>query len=298
MGNPKTQGRMIRKDISNSDKISALSPAAAVLFMMMIPHYNAHGKMNGGPGYIKDEICPKISYLTYKNIPDLLKEISSKTNVKWFEKDGRYWIHSLNFISNHQTLDPLKVGLDLLPTYSGLTHEIVIHKDEVEVEVEVEVEAKAQGRVAPDFVGIVEDLNSKTGKQYKPTSKTTRDRIQARWNDGFRLPDFQKVHSVMAGKWLNDQKMQQFLRPETLYGPKFESYLNSNSNGGKSRAEQIYDTMAESRIPESNGTNAVGGNRFDKPRSDNKPSLGEIRGEILDGEAVTNTEMEVDVCGE
>jgi hypothetical protein len=55
---PRAQGRMIKRDISNSNGFAQLSPNAAVLFTMLIPHFNAHGKLNGGPGFIKDEICP------------------------------------------------------------------------------------------------------------------------------------------------------------------------------------------------------------------------------------------------
>lgn len=76
------------------------------------------------------------------------------------------------------------------------------------------------------FGEIIEDLNAKTGKQYKHTTKSTQSLIRARWNDGHRLDDFKKVHSNMSAKWMTDQKMQSYLRPETLYSPKFESYLN------------------------------------------------------------------------
>ena len=69
MSNPRTKGRMINKAISNSHKFAALSAPSAVLFCMMIPHLNSHGKMNGGTGYIKDEVCPLISYLSLTNIP-------------------------------------------------------------------------------------------------------------------------------------------------------------------------------------------------------------------------------------
>lgn len=116
MANPQADGRMINRAISDSDKFASLSPEAAVLFTMIIPWFNAHGKMNGGAGYIKDEICPKVQYLTYQNIPELLKEISEKTNVKWFQFNGRYWLHSLSFNSEHQKLD--KKGVDKLPSFS------------------------------------------------------------------------------------------------------------------------------------------------------------------------------------
>ena len=131
---------MINKDISNSNRFASLSPEAAVLFTMMIPHYNSHGKMNGGPGYIKDEICPKLVYLNSRTIPRLLLEITKKTNVKWYKTNGRYWIHSINFLSDHQDLDPKRLGKDHIPDFSETCQIQVI--PEVEVEVEVEVKEK------------------------------------------------------------------------------------------------------------------------------------------------------------
>jgi len=117
MANPVADGRMINRAIADSDKFAALTPEAAVLFALLIPSFNSHGKLNGGPGHIKDEICPKIPYLTYENIPALLTEISSKTNVKWFMSGGRHWIHALKFNSEHQRLEK-KLGVDKLPSYS------------------------------------------------------------------------------------------------------------------------------------------------------------------------------------
>ena len=96
MGKPITEGRMIRKSISDSADFMLLSPEAAVLFCMIIPHLNSHGKLQGGPAFIKEIVCPKIPYLTLKNIPSLLKEISDKTDMKWFEHDSRNWIHAIH----------------------------------------------------------------------------------------------------------------------------------------------------------------------------------------------------------
>lgn len=117
MASPVADGRMINRAIADSDKFAALTPEAAVLFALLIPWFNSHGKLNGGPGHIKDEICPKIPYLTYENIPALLSEISGKTNVKWFMSGGRHWIHALKFNTEHQRLEK-KLGIDKLPSYS------------------------------------------------------------------------------------------------------------------------------------------------------------------------------------
>lgn len=73
---------------------------------------------------------------------------------------------------------------------------------------------------------IINILNSKTGKKFKHSSEKTKAAIIARLNDGFKYEDFEKVIEVKSDEWLNDLKMEKFLRPETLFGTKFEGYLN------------------------------------------------------------------------
>ena len=73
---------------------------------------------------------------------------------------------------------------------------------------------------------IVEYLNEKTNSQYRPTSKKTQALIKARYNDGFNIDDFKIVIDNKTTEWYNDINMSKFLRPETLFGTKFESYLN------------------------------------------------------------------------
>jgi hypothetical protein len=117
MASPKSSGRMIRKSVSESGKIPVLSPEAAVLFFMLIPHYSSHGKMLAGPGVIKDEVVPLIPYFTYDNLPQYLQEISDNTSVKWFRHNGKWYLHSLNFLAEHQDLREDRLGKDELPDY-------------------------------------------------------------------------------------------------------------------------------------------------------------------------------------
>lgn len=74
---------------------------------------------------------------------------------------------------------------------------------------------------------IVEYLNLKTNSSYRYSSEKTRRIINARLNEGFTLDDFKKVIDIKCTQWLGDEKMEQYLRPETLFGTKFESYLNT-----------------------------------------------------------------------
>ena len=75
------------------------------------------------------------------------------------------------------------------------------------------------------YVEIINFLNQKCGKNYKHTTRATREKIQARWNEGFRLEDFKAAITKKAAQWKKTE-MDSYLRPETLFGPKFESYLN------------------------------------------------------------------------
>lgn len=151
---PKSDGRMIRRDISHSRKVASLSPKACVLFTFMIPHFNAHGKMSGNPYTIKGEIVPFLEYLQIPDIEACLIEITEKTNVKWFQHEGIYYLHAINW-DEHQALT--KKGVDRLPSYSKTTPKQLQENSgssqknlqttppsEVEVEVELEVEVERE----------------------------------------------------------------------------------------------------------------------------------------------------------
>ncbi|AMQ71855.1 MULTISPECIES: phage replisome organizer N-terminal domain-containing protein [Bacillus amyloliquefaciens group] len=84
---------------------------------------------------------------------------------------------------------------------------------------------------------IIDLLNKVAGKRYRPTTPKTKKEIKARWNEGFRFEDFKHVILVKTEEWLNDPAMNRYLRPETLFGTKFESYLNQK---GGSANEGFY----------------------------------------------------------
>jgi uncharacterized phage protein (TIGR02220 family) len=89
---------------------------------------------------------------------------------------------------------------------------------------------------------IVDYLNAKAGTSYRHTTKKTQQLIRARWNEGFRLDDFKTVIDKKVAEWLNDPKMNKYLRPETLFGTKFESYLNQKG-GVKNDASNPYSNL-------------------------------------------------------
>ena len=86
---------------------------------------------------------------------------------------------------------------------------------------------------------IVDYLNEKCKTNYKSTTKKTKSLIKARLDEGFSLDDFKKVIDIKSKQWLNT-KMEEYLRPETLFGTKFESYLNKKESKSD---EEILDEM-------------------------------------------------------
>lgn len=101
---------------------------------------------------------------------------------------------------------------------------------------------------------IVIYLNSKANTNFRSTSKKTQQLIRARLNEEFTLQDFKTVIDKKTGQWINDEKMNQYLRPETLFGTKFESYLNEKggtSNGAFERSDAEND-FSQSKISAAN----------------------------------------------
>lgn len=91
---------------------------------------------------------------------------------------------------------------------------------------------------------IVDYLNLKTSKSYKYSTSKTKSLIKARWNEGFRVDDFKKVIDNKCFEWIGNLGMAKYLRPETLFGTKFEGYLNENNvKGAGQRDTGEYDNL-------------------------------------------------------
>lgn len=78
------------------------------------------------------------------------------------------------------------------------------------------------------FKLITDLLNQMAEKNYRYTTPKTQQLIKARWNEGFRFDDFKKVILAKCFEWRDNPDMSKFLRPETLFGTKFEGYLNNS----------------------------------------------------------------------
>jgi uncharacterized phage protein (TIGR02220 family) len=86
---------------------------------------------------------------------------------------------------------------------------------------------------------IVDYLNKQTNRDFRHSTQKTRDLIYARFNDGFTLKDFKVVMDNKIKDWLGDPDYEKYLRPATLFGNKFEGYLNEKIVTAKERPEDV-----------------------------------------------------------
>jgi uncharacterized phage protein (TIGR02220 family) len=89
------------------------------------------------------------------------------------------------------------------------------------------------------YAEIIHYLNEKTQSTYRVGTKKTKELIHARTLEGFTLLDFKRVIDLKTAEWIHDPYWSKFLRPETLFGSKFESYLNQKSGNTVYREEDF-----------------------------------------------------------
>ena len=79
--------------------------------------------------------------------------------------------------------------------------------------------------IKDNVFSIINYLNLKVGVMYKPSNTKTISLIKARLREGFSFDDFKKVIDKKIKAW-KGTSFEQYLTPFTLFGDKFEVYLN------------------------------------------------------------------------
>lgn len=110
---------------------------------------------------------------------------------------------------------------------TDIDKELDIDKKEKREDIDKELSCKHDGA----YKQIIEYLNSKAGTSFRSTSKSTQSLIKARLNESFTVEDFKTVIDKKVFSWLQDPNFSKYLRPSTLFGTKFESYLNERVRG-------------------------------------------------------------------
>lgn len=180
------------------------------------PKYN----LNKGGKPILDCVTKELREVKDKSLMSVLYPKIENTNIReLFERYANDTLHDTSTTSGQKEKEKEKEKKDILsgnPT----------------------VDLKTQETEIP-FKLIVDLLNKVTGKSFRHTSAATQRVIKARWNDGFRFEDFKTVILTKTNQWLKDDKMNKYLQPTTLFGTKFEGYLNEGAGVLKNAEHQI-----------------------------------------------------------
>lgn len=86
---------------------------------------------------------------------------------------------------------------------------------------------------------IVNYLNQKLGTRYRPDSVNTKKHIDARLKEGYKPDDFKIVIDKKYNDWIGTE-YEKYLRPETLFGSKFESYLNQSGYAPVNKNKNLF----------------------------------------------------------
>lgn len=102
----------------------------------------------------------------------------------------------------------------------------VTSRDGHATDIDKEKEGEEEKDTIP-YDSIVAYLNDKAGTNYRASTAKTKTAIHARFSEGFTEEDFKTVIDKKCAEWIGTE-WEKFLRPETLFGTKFEGYLNAN----------------------------------------------------------------------
>ena len=182
--------------------------------------------------------------LTERMIRTILKQLSDKNYIIEIEKGRKGYptVYSINvnYVSNsgHQCVtnvspmcnqsvtndEPISTNID----YGGnesVTNVSPMCNQSVNPIIKDKEKRIKEGNIY--IADIIDYLNLKAGKSFKNNSAKAVSCLNARWNEGFKdIEEYKRVIDRKCESWIEDVKMVEYLRPETLFGTKFEGYLN------------------------------------------------------------------------
>lgn len=133
--------------------------------------------------------------------------------------------------ADSQKIQDIKIDNNIFNNINNNNKDINIKKENKKEKSKIVANAPKE-QLVPDgaYEEILNYLNERTKRNFR-NIETNRKHIRARFNESksspYTVEDFKRVIDNKCNEWLGDEKMQKYLRPETLFGRKFESYLNT-----------------------------------------------------------------------
>ena len=107
-----------------------------------------------------------------------------------------------------------------------------------------------------DIKTIVEYLNEKSNSNFRYQTKTTQSKLKAILKI-YSVEDIKKVINIKCAEWIGTE-YEKYLRPETVFGTKFESYLNQKEGKTISKKNGFHN------FKEGDGMNGMSEKEFEQ----------------------------------
>ncbi len=212
---------MIDPCIWESQDFGKLSMFAKLVFIGLFSQADDEGIGRANPQYIKNTLFPYDEKVTKKDIESSLQEIAVNMSIKLYHSGDNEYYFLLNW-NTWQKINRPQVSKLPKPDDGEIFDKLYTVK-------KTDKTLSVLGDETSQLVSqIVNHLNLRAGTNYKAKTASTQHHIKARINEGFLLNDFKIVIDKKCVEWQNSE-MSKYLRPETLFGTKFESYLNQPS---------------------------------------------------------------------
>lgn len=96
---------------------------------------------------------------------------------------------------------------------------------------------------------IIQHLNARTGKTYREESEGTRKLVHPRHQET-SVDDAKKVIDHLVASWKGDAKMEQYLRPATIFAKsKYHQRLDDISAGHRPSSTQVPPSLGRGTEP-------------------------------------------------
>ena len=177
-------------------------------------------------------------------------ETKVSTTISKLKEFG--YIELINFDGRHRSLKIKSLSLKNLKSdinnfksnniNNNINNKTNIDKSILVDNVEKEKISKKEYILKENTKCIIQYLNETAKTKYKYNSKNTQKHIKARFDEGYVLDDF---YDVIDNKWKDwkDTEWEKYMRPDTLFGTKFENYLNQKISFKANKIKTSYSSQ-------------------------------------------------------
>ena len=238
--------RMFNKQIIDSDAFLDMPLSTQALYFHLAMRADDDGFVDN----------PKKIQKIINASPDDLKVLDGKRYILTFESGViviKHWrLHNTLRFDRYKKTSYLEersqLGIKENKSYTEIKNikNITWQPDGNHCEPQISIDKISIDKISIDIVEeIISYLNMKANTSYKYSTASTKKHISARLTENYTIDNFKNVIDKKVKEWRGTE-MEKYIRPETLFGTKFENYLNQKDTPKKKNSfnnisERDYD---------------------------------------------------------